>query len=105
MVELWVKCEMLAGISGVLGRWSGVDPGFEIGGCPKCARKRANFFSVPHSLSSPQPCLGTLELSSQLASTSRRWLKIIILRLFVATAVNIKAFLMQEQGDCSPLTL
>ena len=31
--------------------------------------------------------------------------EITILRLFVATAVNIKAFLMQEQGDCSPLTL
>ena len=41
----------------------GVDPGFEIGGCPKCARKHAKvFFSVPHSLSSSQLGLGTLEL-------------------------------------------
>ena len=47
--------------------------------------------------------LGIVTLSSQLASTSMRWLKVTILRLFVATAVNIKAFLMQ--GDYSPLTL
>ena len=42
---------------------TGVDPGFEIGGCPKCACKRAKVcFPVPHSLSSPQPGLGTWEL-------------------------------------------
>ena len=51
-MELWVKCEMLAGISGVLGGWSGVDPGFEIGGCPKCARKHEFFFQCHTHLSS-----------------------------------------------------
>ena len=49
--------------------------------------------------------LEIVTLSSQLASTSMRWLKITILRFFVDTAVNIKAFLMQEQEDCFPLPL
>ena len=38
---------------------TGVDPGFEIGGVHKSAHE--SFFSVPHSLSSPQPGLGTLD--------------------------------------------
>ena len=70
-----------------------------------CARKRAIFISVPHSLSSPQTRsghIGIVTLSSKLASTSMRWLKITIFRLLVA---NAEAFLMQEQGDCSPLIL
>ena len=66
MMELWVKYEMLAGISGVLGRWSGVDPGFEIRGAQNVRVSARNIFSVPHSLSSQQPGLGTLGLSSQL---------------------------------------
>ena len=73
-----------------------VDPGFEIGGAQNARLSTRKFFSVPHSLLSSQPGLDTLE-----SSKSMRWLKITILRLFVATAVNIKAFLMQEQGDCS----
>ena len=45
------------------GKAPGVDPGFEIGGGGQNARVSARkFFSVPHSLSSPQPGLGTLEL-------------------------------------------
>ena len=73
----------------------GVDPGFEMGGggvCDQNVRVSAQKF-FPPTLSSPQPRfghLGIVTLSSQLASTSMRWLKITILRLFVATAVNIK---------------
>ena len=77
-----------------------MDPGFGIGGAQNaCVSAQKFFFSARFGH------LGTVTLSSQLAATSMRWLKITILRLFVATAANIKAFLMQEQGDCSPLTL
>ena len=45
-----------------------MDPGFEIGRCMKCARKHVEKFSVEkfsvsHSLSSPQPGLGTLDIT------------------------------------------
>ena len=59
---------------------TGVDPGFEIGGCPKCTRKRAKvfFFSATLTFKSITRFghLGIVTLSSQLASTSMRWLKI-----------------------------
>ena len=64
-----------------------------------------SFFSATLTFQVHNQNLGNMTLSSQLASTSMRWLKITILRVFVATAFNIKAFLMQEQEDCSPLTL
>ena len=41
---------------------AGVDPRFEIGGAQNVRVSVRKFFSVPHSLSSPQPGLGTLEL-------------------------------------------
>ena len=74
-------------------------------GVPKCTRKRTKVFFSTFKSTTRFGHLRIVTLSSQLASTSMRWLKIIILGLFVATAVNIEAFLMQEQGDCSPLTL
>ena len=49
MMELWVKCEMLTGISGILGRWSGVDPGFEIGGCQNTRVSAQIFFQCHKS--------------------------------------------------------
>ena len=72
--------------------FTGVDPGFKIGGCPKCARKRANFFfsaTLTFKSTTRFGHLGIVTLSSQLALTIMRWLKITILWLFVATAVNI----------------
>ena len=63
-------------------------------------------FSLPHWLSSPQPGLGTLDKTQNCDTIGiKRWLKITVLWLFVVLAVNMKAFLMQEQGDCSPLTI
>ena len=73
--------------------YRGVDPGFEIGGCPKCACKRAKFFfsaTLTFKSTTRFGHLGIVTLSLQLASTSMKRLKIItILRLFVATDVSI----------------
>ena len=57
--------------------YQGVDPGFEIGGCPNArVSARTFFFPVPHSLSSPQPGLSTLELWHYHHNGIMRWLKI-----------------------------
>ena len=96
-----VELQTRSSIHAVLILISGLDPGFEIGGAQN-ARVSARKFFQYHTHFQVHNHLGIVTLSSQLAPTSMRWLKITILRLFVATAVNIKAFLMQEQGDCSP---
>ena len=86
------------------GGGGGVDPGLEKGGAQNCWALKFFFPGATLTFKSTTRFghLGIVTLSSQLASTSMRWLKITILRLFVATAININAFLMQEQG---PLTL
>ena len=42
---------------------AGVDPGFEIGGGGDARNAHVSTRPVPHSLSSPQPGLGTLDLA------------------------------------------
>ena len=79
----------------------GVDPGFEIGGCPKCVRKCAKVFfqcHVHNQVWAPWNCdtIITIGINKHEVVENYNFEA-------VATAANIKAFLMQEQGDCSPL--
>ena len=75
-----------------------VDPEFEIGGCPKCACKSAKVFffqchthfQVHNQVWAPWNCDTIITIGINKHEVVQ--VKITILRLFVATAVNIKAF-------------